>query len=89
MSSHLQTHLTTSAFNALCHFSGTKKPHKAGSFKCPCLLFASRYSFAKSLPELKQFMCKNARTFLKLHQPFHQFISANNKPTIGSRQFQP
>ncbi|EHU9798853.1 hypothetical protein AACN20_004003 [Escherichia coli] len=32
-------------------------------------------------------MAKIARTFLKLHQPFHQFISANNKPTIGSRQF--
>ncbi|EGE2551060.1 hypothetical protein DL669_23250, partial [Shigella flexneri] len=51
--------------------------------------YSPRDTALRSLPELKQFMCKNARTFLKLHQPFHQFISANNKPTIGSRQFQP
>ncbi|WP_302615984.1 hypothetical protein, partial [uncultured Escherichia sp.] len=28
-------------------FRAQKNPHKAGSFGCPCLLFASRYSFAK------------------------------------------
>ncbi|EGD8444782.1 hypothetical protein DMC50_23150, partial [Shigella flexneri] len=35
MSSHLQTHLTTSTFNVLCHFSGIKKP-LGGGF---CLLY--------------------------------------------------
>ncbi|EJL14379.1 hypothetical protein SF660363_2184 [Shigella flexneri 6603-63] len=30
MSSHLQTHLTTSTFNVLCHFSGIKNRSAAG-----------------------------------------------------------
>ncbi|EFB4427950.1 hypothetical protein D9F58_22285 [Escherichia coli] len=60
--------------------AGSGKVHALGS---------PRDTALRSVQELKQFMAKIARTFLKLHQPFHQFISANNKPTIGSRQFQP
>ncbi|EEU9251618.1 hypothetical protein DC965_27265, partial [Escherichia coli] len=67
--------------------------HKKTTFRwLPCAkktCVSPRDTALRSIQELKQFMCKNARTFLKLHQPFHQFISANNKPTIGSRQFQP
>ncbi|EDE2836835.1 hypothetical protein BR408_05465 [Salmonella enterica subsp. enterica serovar Muenchen] len=65
-----------------------KNPLNGGFFYVH-VCYSPRDTALRSVPELKQFMCKNARTFLKLHQPFHQFISANNKPTIGSRQFQP
>ncbi|EAS9748585.1 hypothetical protein DG95_003026 [Salmonella enterica subsp. enterica serovar Newport] len=65
-----------------------KNPLNGGFFYVH-VCYSPRDTALRSIPELKQFMCKNARTFLKLHQPFHQFISANNKPTIGSRQFQP
>ncbi len=70
------------------HHKNNKTRTMAGSGKVHAL-GSPRDTALRSVPELKQFMCKNARTFLKLHQPFHQFISANNKPTIGSRQFQP
>ncbi|EBD0126819.1 hypothetical protein G3Z39_002387 [Salmonella enterica subsp. enterica serovar Cerro] len=65
-----------------------KNPLNGGFFYVH-VCYSPRDTALRSIPGLKQFMCKNARTFLKLHQPFHQFISANNKPTIGSRQFQP
>ncbi|EAM9730557.1 hypothetical protein DJ429_20375 [Salmonella enterica] len=65
-----------------------KNPLNGGFFYVH-VCYSPRDTALRNVPELKQFMCKNARTFLKLHQPFHQFISANNKPTIGSRQFQP
>ncbi|EDQ4623840.1 hypothetical protein C4X55_004039 [Salmonella enterica subsp. enterica serovar Cerro] len=65
-----------------------KNPLNGGFFYVH-VCYSPRDTALRSIPGLKQFVGKNARTFLKLHQPFHQFISANNKPTIGSRQFQP
>ncbi|EAW9328472.1 hypothetical protein VW25_003661 [Salmonella enterica subsp. enterica] len=61
----------------------------AGSF-CVHVCYSPRDTALRSVPGLKQFVAKNAITFLlKLHQFFHQLIFANNKPTVGSRQFQP
>ncbi|HFZ7985261.1 TPA: hypothetical protein ACIO7W_004946, partial [Salmonella enterica subsp. enterica serovar Thompson] len=57
----------------------------AGSF-CVHVCYSPRDTALRSIPKLKQFVAKNAITFLlKLHQPFHQLIFANNKPTVGSR----
>ncbi|ENZ4931942.1 hypothetical protein ACGLD1_005366, partial [Escherichia coli] len=44
--------------------AGSGKVHALGS---------PRDTALRSVTELKQFMAKIARTFLKLHQPFHQF----------------
>ncbi|ECU8086739.1 hypothetical protein BKI60_004176 [Salmonella enterica subsp. enterica serovar Cerro] len=65
-----------------------KNPLNGGFFYVH-VCYSPRDTALRSIPGLKQFVGKNAIAFLKLHQPFHQFISANNKPTIGSRQFQP
>ncbi|EFW6875611.1 hypothetical protein DMZ49_23560 [Shigella flexneri] len=74
MSSHLQTHLITSTFNVLCRFSGIKKTAKAGSFKCPCLLFASRYSFAKRTRIEAVFTSKSNNFFLYTKSHNHWFV---------------
>ncbi|WP_024174347.1 hypothetical protein [Escherichia coli] len=63
MSSHLQTHLTTSTFNVLCRFSGIKTRSMAGSGKVHAL-GSPRDTALRSVPELKQFIGKNAITFL-------------------------
>ncbi|EAM9238531.1 hypothetical protein AG21_09220 [Salmonella enterica subsp. arizonae] len=61
----------------------------AGSF-CVHVCYSPRDTALRSILGLKQFVAKNAIAFLlKLHQPFHQLIFANNKPIVGSRQFQP
>ncbi|EAO9547495.1 hypothetical protein GPS17_002549 [Salmonella enterica] len=60
----------------------------AGSFSIH-VCYSPRDTALRSIPELKQFVAKTARSFLKLHQFFHQLIFANNKPTVSSRQFQP
>ncbi|EDI0106906.1 hypothetical protein CC690_21030 [Salmonella enterica subsp. enterica serovar Hvittingfoss] len=63
----------------------TKNPLNGGFFYVH-VCYSPRDTALRSIPKLKQFVAKNAITFLlKLHQPFHQLIFANNKPTVGSR----
>ncbi|EOV3885639.1 hypothetical protein ACT9DF_004227, partial [Shigella flexneri] len=50
-------------------FQAQKNPHKAGSFKCPCLLFASRYSFAK-LTGIEAVYVQKCKNFFKAASTF-------------------
>ncbi|MDA6338675.1 hypothetical protein OSK59_09330, partial [Escherichia coli] len=52
-------------------FRAQKNPHKAGSFRCPCLLFASRYSFAKR-SWIETVYWQKIKTFYKQKQSTEQ-----------------
>ncbi|EPE3326887.1 hypothetical protein ACSGCB_004441 [Shigella flexneri] len=59
----MQTHLTTSTFNVLCHFSGIKKPAQWRVLVKFMRLVRLAIQLCEAVPELKQFVAHFAMIF--------------------------